>query len=332
MKFFLLILVSALQICFSCVGLVFATTFGKPEASWDGDPRYDLSWQEPQAKLDADDGTVLSPDQTLNLLKSLEEKYKIRGDEESKNKYERVQSLLKIAELSAKPCSQIPDNVFELVQKQLSLDGRYPNVLAYLKHHRNILYETCRQVMIEDLKRDVDTLPRSFEYIFKGLKHSMVWSNLQEPTRQTLFDISQQAIQDGVIDYMDRQLDPFREKVVKARDGKQVFKVEFERLIIRPCTRLAVDKPFRIGKFKILSDDKDIVKEFDPFVRSWLENYNLCSNIIHYSGGVDLLQEISLNTLSSKNKKPSSMKRMWWLCKNCIYISEERCYCPHEFV
>lgn len=66
-----------LSICLIEVVLAGKLFDGNPQASFDNDPRYDTSWMELDAKLHSQDRRLLDPEETLNILKTLEGKYKI---------------------------------------------------------------------------------------------------------------------------------------------------------------------------------------------------------------------------------------------------------------
>lgn len=84
------------------------------------------------------EGEILDPSETSRLLKILEEKYLIRRDEESVKKYNRVLDLLEMARISN--LCQIPEAIFKKIDRELSLDQMYPDVVAFLDHHREIQF------------------------------------------------------------------------------------------------------------------------------------------------------------------------------------------------
>lgn len=277
------------------------------------------SWPELETKLDAYAGW-LEPSETLKLLETLEGRFKVGNDEESKRKHKRIKTLLHISEINKKKCEYYSLVTFKLIDEQLSLNVNHNNVLTFLKHYRDAQYEMCHETLFENLKEDVESLPSSFGSNLDNLKRSILRLNKLERNREDLLSgISRDMIRESIIDIIERQLGPFAERIGRIRDGEEVVKKEFDKLIQEPCNRLAGKKPLKIQEFKILSSEREIVKKFDPFVRSWLENYNLCLNMIGDQGdGLDLLRDSS-SVLLRVRKQPKRKNRPY--LPACLYVT-----------
>lgn len=309
MNFYLLILV---QVCL--VDLTFSSTYDNwatgqaPKASWDDDPRYDLTWKEPQAKLDAlVGGEVLEPNETLELLKILDEKYKIRGDEDSLGKHRRIKDLLSVSELDEGNC----DQSIKLIGKLQGWNSAFPNVLAYLRHYEEAQYEICSEKLLGNLRKEVATLPGSIEQVLDRLKTSTIQANSQKSVKESLFKSDNDAIINGVVEFMKRELDPIP---VEDPNVESVFKTKFDGLIKKPCETLVGKWPIKIAEFKILSQEKELVKRLDPLAIKWLENYYLCSSIY---GSSDLIRDASMVSILNRDHR-SENKQMGKKQANCL--------------
>lgn len=288
-----------LLIC-SLSSLVNCST-GEPQTSWDGDPRYDLSWVEFHEKLFATDGQVLDPIDTLDLLKSLENKYKIRRDEESIGKYKQIRGLLHAAELNDEKCEH-SKATFEIIDEQFVQNKLYPNVVAYLSECRDAQYLICEKILTERLETEVEQFPISIGANLEKLKESMMATKIDEPIWKLLFSIGdRELLVKGIAHYMRRQLLPLVSKIVNNDDGPSIYYAEFEKLIKEPCDKVG---KINIQEIQTMAKYEIMLEKFSPFVRKWLENTNLCSSI---TGGTErdksLLPSLSLQAFLRNNKQ-----------------------------
>lgn len=316
MKFYLL---ACLEICLLQVILARKLFDGIPQASWDGDPRYDLTWKEFHDKVYAFKGEILDPSETLRLLEILEEKYKIRCDEESVIKYNQVLNLLEIARISNQ--CEIPEATFRKIDRELSYNRIYPNVAAFLDYHRRIQYHACEQRLNDKLLQDVELLPKSIGDNLQQLKESIVAANPNEQLRERAFEASNQAlIVQGVANYLEKQLNPFVKRVLEGHDGINVYNMEFKKLIKEPCERIATgDKQISVYELRLVSDNKEMLEKFSPFSRNWLENFNLCRSIISgINRYTNEICDLSLSLLLKKTRPATLQKKIKKISKSCL--------------
>lgn len=274
---------------------------GEPQLSWDGDPRYDLSWVEFHQKLYAVDREVLDPIETLDLLKILEEKYKIRRDEESIEKYKKIRGLLHIAELSDEKCEHTIET-FNIMNEQFNLNKQYPNIVAFLDQCRDAQYIICEKVLIERLEDDVKQLPQWYEQNLEELKASMVVASIFDPIKKQVFRTSNPVLlMQGIAHFLERKLFPFATKVVNAGDGVTVYIDKFNDLIKKPC--YDITENLRIQEVKTMEKDERSLEKLNTFARKWLEDFNLCLSIMNNSDHINQLRSSSLLMLLNKNQE-----------------------------
>lgn len=300
---------------------VFGSSGFSPQVSWDGDPRYDMSWKEFHDKVYARDGDMLDPSETLRLLKILEEKYKIRHDEESVLKYKRVMELLNIASLNSNKCER-PNETFKNIGYELSCNQAFVNVVAFLNHYKDEQFNICRQTLSEKLQYDVELLPKSYGDNLQELKESILnsISNDQSMRRKAFRALDQSLAVKGVANYLERKLDPFVTRVLEAHNGVNVYNKEFDKLIREPCDRIATgDKQIRVQEIRILSNNEEILDRLDLFSRNWLENYNLCYGLtLDGDRYINRVRDQSLSILL-KNTRPVQKKQDGdRTCLSCI--------------
>lgn len=283
------------------LGSVSGSSIRAPQTSWDDDPRYDLSWVEFHEKLFAVDGQVLDPIDTLNLLESLENKYKIRRDEESIEKYKQIRGLLHIAELNDEKCEHSKET-FKIIDEQFIQNKEYPNVVAYLSQCGYAQYLICEKILTDRLETDVEQLPTSTRANLEKLKESMIATNIDEPILKQLFLIKdRELLIKGIAHYMGRQLLPLVSKIVNNDDGPSIYYNKFDELIKEPCDKVG---KINIREIQTMAKYEIMLEKSSPFVRKWTENINLCSSII---GGtvrdMSLLPPSSFQAFLRNNKQ-----------------------------
>lgn len=302
------------------IQVISSETFARGKASWDDDPRYDTTWVEPHDKVYAlKGGEVLNPSETLKLLKVLEGKYVIRKDDESVSKLKDVEDLLSFAEIVEGPCVK-PDETFKSIALTLRRHASRPNIVAFLKHYRDIQFSNCRVILNNNLQYDIELLPNSMRDALMKLKESVEALNPNQNLKEHAFMNLRSSLYFKPIEQLlENQLNPFFERVYENRNGLYDYNREFNNLIKEPCIRIALEKPIRITEYKFLAEDEEMLKKFDSFTMDWLGCYNICS-VISADGEkyLNRIRDLILSDLLKYTRPPITVQEVKKTKKGCF--------------
>lgn len=263
-----------------------------PKASWDNDLRDDSSWTEYDTKLYAKGGQVLDPKETLDILRILEEK--LKG---SIRKYKDVYALLNIADVSRTNCEELP-KILDLIDLKRHENLDYQNIVAFLDKQKIDHYLNCQQSLHENSQQISKILPDLIGQNFERLKESMVevMPIIQDQVFRTSY---RELLAEGAANFLKNQPVPAKELFRSRESRENLYKQKFDELVNEPCKKFLEIGRDTYKVFRSLSKDKRILKSFDPFVRKWLENYNLCYSISDNQREADLIRASSTSLLMS---------------------------------
>lgn len=268
-------------------------------------------------KLYSRDGYVLDPTKVYHHLNNLSEHYRLRIDEYSRQKYFDIINMIDASRVDAERCEYYQDDLRNLV-KMLEANKDYPNIVHYLRHHALQQFSLCRVTLTERLKETVDH--SSFdESRLKALKQSVMEV---DPGRRSdpLYRIQDdKLLSRAIVAFLERVSDGLAKKVVKGKtSGKTIYTTEFEKHVKTPCRLVQSILEQPTAEFRLLSSDETLLAQLGPFVREWLQNYNICDSIV--GGGASKTQELlndSYSFLFFKTPKPKSSLSKLTSCLTC---------------
>lgn len=260
-------------------------------------------------------GNVLKPSETLNLLELLDEEYKTHSDEKYIKKHETVSELLNFADLNEEKCPLFYTE-YMILQRSLLAYEKSPNIVDYLKYQKDALFSQCKDFLSTKLKEDVELLPEGTEGFLELLKQSMVESDPDNEVRDSLFLIPDvPVLTRGIVSFLKKTSESLIPKALEKEDGSAFFRKEYDLSIRKPCYIVKKQIQSSITEFSTLSHEEHILEQFDPFVKLWLENFNVCMCIVGrgQTFSIGLGRESYKQLSDDENKKtPSKKQRSAW--------------------
>lgn len=253
-----------------------------------------IDWKKLDKKVYLLSGDILDPSETLGLLKILEKQYSTLKGEKSTSKHQSIKNLLRITEMIQEQCENI-DKTFEIIYREFSFNSRYPNLVAFLTHYRDIQFSICQETLNNRLQHDIELLPKSIGDNFKKFKESVLAANPFDYPRGQIFKISDRNLLiKGIAHYLEQQQNTFDEKLVNAHSRVDIYKIKFDNLIREPCNRIMNTEPISVQEYRVLARDTEMVRKLGSFAREWMENSNLCYSIFNGEGGINTIRDFSM--------------------------------------
>lgn len=277
-------LVSIIALFGFMIGCV-STSGHDEQASFDNDLSYDTTWIEPHTKVFSQVGPALKPSETLELLKVLDEKYKIRKDEDSIKKHEQVVELLEVSRVEEEKCLTYYTE-YKILQEMLDDNWFLPNLVDYLQHYNQELFKLCNGHLLKFLKQDVAKLPEGTEGFLELLKQVMAAASAQESKTGDYLIHDTPTLTRGIVLFLEKT-----SSLGGKEQAQELFK-EYDLSIRKPCMIVKKTIQSSIAEFEMLRNSDQFVNQFDPLAIEWLDNYDVCMSIVGrgkaYSTGLGL--------------------------------------------
>lgn len=225
------------------------------------------------------DGDVLKPSETLNVLKTLDQKYKNRDDAESLKIHESIVDLINAGDMNEEKCLYFYME-YSILRRSHSTNENYPNIINYINHNKDTLFSMCKEPLLAKLRQDVKQLPDYVEGFFELLRESMLEADHENQIRHSIFLISDDRIlQEGIINYLRLISAPLFPRASDKENGYAYFKVEYDLSVKYPCYLVTKKLDSVMSDFFLISQDDNMLEKMHPFAMFWLENFNLCTRI-----------------------------------------------------
>lgn len=257
----------------------------------------------------------LEPQVTLIHLRSLETQ--CLAEDTTEKSCHDVSNLVKAADVNQEKCQDYSvTHMAGLILIDRCIASKMPNLVNYMQHYRTIQYKICSPLLVASLKEKLKNIPLKYSNSIEQLKRIMI-EKLGGYDKKLFRETQQRLLVEGTVLFLEQSYGPL-ERIFKFGENSQdIYRDIFDEAIRRPCSSIMKHSYAIINAVRIVSKDDSMAEQLDPFLRGWLEDFNICLRIFHstspdgfqvYKGGYNLLTR----------HKESLLSRALSKCANCF--------------
>lgn len=225
-------------------------------------------------------GEQLDPSKTFEILSQLKDIHAKYPEKWPVEEIERTNDLIEATEISEKNC-----DLDELTnaERRFEVFHEYKQSLVpFLKFYLHKQFALCKSVLEDKLRERIGSLPEKTKHSMISIRESIEGSepDLQK-SAQHLFRPSQ-AFKDGVLSVIERHSSVHLSEFNEGEEGEYLFELDFNNLILNPCREASSRVKEPMVSIDIFTNHVNVWNEISPSSLYWVENINICRNIISH--------------------------------------------------